>query len=239
MTVDPLALAPELDRATERLLATAAALDDAALAEPSALPGWTRGHVLAHLARNADSYVNLLTSARTGEHIPPYTSPQARVDGIEAGAGRPLAEQLDDVRATAERLGEALAAMPPHAWTVAVETYRGPRVALTAVWGRLREVEVHHVDLAAGYTPADWPEAFGHRLLHEIADDLGKREDVPALLLRPAGTGHPLPVGAGSVVGPEVAGSVQELAAWLSGRATGAGLRVDPPGPLPGLPQWM
>ena len=32
---------------------------------PSALPGWTRAHVLTHLARNADAMVNLLTWART------------------------------------------------------------------------------------------------------------------------------------------------------------------------------
>lgn len=236
MTTDPLALGPELDQATERMLTTAAGLDDAALAGPSRLPGWTRGHVLAHLARNADSYVNLLTSARTGQHIPPYASPQARVDGIEAGAGRPLAEQLDDLRETAERLRQAVAAMPPEAWAVAVETYRGPRLAATAVWGRLREVEVHHVDLASGYAPADWSEAFGYRLLREVVADLGRRDGAPQLVLRPEGTGHPLTIGAG---GPEVTGSVQKLAGWLTGRGDGGGLHVDPPGPLPALPDWM
>lgn len=256
MTSDPLVLGPELDQATERMLTTAAGLDDAALAEPSGLPGWTRGHVLAHLARNADSYVNLLTSARTGEHIPPYASPQARNDGIEAGAGRPLAEHLDDLRGAAQRLREAMAAMPPEAWTVAVATHRGPRVAATVVWGRLREVEVHHVDLAAGYTPAHWPEAFGHRLLREVVGDLGGRVGAPALRLRPDGAGQPLTIGAGGpgasgpgasgpevsgpeVSGPEVSGPVRDLAGWLTGRGDGAGLRVDPPGPLPALPEWM
>ncbi len=48
----------ELAEATERLLATAARLTDEDLRAPSLLPGWTRGHVLAHVARNADSYVN-------------------------------------------------------------------------------------------------------------------------------------------------------------------------------------
>lgn len=236
VTVDPLVLGAEVDQATERLLATAAALDDAALAQPSLLPGWTRGHVLAHLARNADSYVNLLTSARTGQVIPPYASDEARAAGIEAGAGRPLAEQLDDLRAAAERFQEAVAAMPPEAWSVSVPTHRGPRVAATAMWGRLREVEVHHVDLDAGYAPADWSDAFGHRLLHEVARDLAKQDGAPPLLLRPAGTGHPLTIGTGS---PEVTGSAQELAAWLTGRSAGTGLTVTPPGALPALPRWM
>lgn len=38
MTVDPLVLMTEVDRATGRLLRTAAHLDDAALAAPSKLP---------------------------------------------------------------------------------------------------------------------------------------------------------------------------------------------------------
>lgn len=236
VTVDPLVLGAEVDQATERVLATAAALDDAALAAPSLLPGWTRGHVLAHLARNADSYVNLLTSARTGQVIPPYASPEARVAGIEAGAGRPLAEQLADLRASAERFRDAVAAMPAEAWSVAVPTHSGSRVAATAMWSRLREVEVHHVDLDAGYAPADWSEAFSHRLLHEVAKDLAKRDGAPPLLLRPAGTGHPLTVGTGS---PEVAGSTQDLAGWLTGRSGGTGLTITPPGALPDLPPWI
>lgn len=236
VTVDPLVLGAEVDRATQRLLDAVAALDEAALAQPSLLPGWTRGHVLAHLARNAESYVNLLTSARTGQVILPYASDEARAAGIEAGARRPLAEHLDDLRTWAARFREAAAAMPPEAWRVAVPTHRGPRVAATAMWGRLREVEVHHVDLDVGYAPADWSDAFSHRLLHEVANDLARRDGAPPLLLRPTGAGHPLTIGSGS---PEVAGSAQELAGWLTGRSRGAGLTVTPPGPLPALPAWM
>ena len=58
MTADPLLLAAEVARSDERLLATARELD---IAAPSLLPGWTRGHVITHIARNADGYVNLLT----------------------------------------------------------------------------------------------------------------------------------------------------------------------------------
>ncbi|TDB70584.1 maleylpyruvate isomerase N-terminal domain-containing protein, partial [Micromonospora sp. KC721] len=75
MTTDPLLLTGELADATARLLRTAETLDAQAVGAPSLLPGWTRGHVLTHLARNADGFVNLLTSARTGERIPQYASP--------------------------------------------------------------------------------------------------------------------------------------------------------------------
>jgi maleylpyruvate isomerase len=77
----------------------AGGLDPARLAGPSRLPGWTRGHVLSHLARNADALVNLLTWARTGAEARMYASPAERTDGIEAGAGRALPEQLADLTA--------------------------------------------------------------------------------------------------------------------------------------------
>src|SRR6266511_2471447 len=70
MTVDPLVLMTDVDQATEALLRTAEALDDGAVAAPSLLPGWTRGHVLTHLARQADAITNLLTWARTGVDTP-------------------------------------------------------------------------------------------------------------------------------------------------------------------------
>lgn len=50
-------LASQLCReAQERLLLRVAGLDDGAMRAPSRLPGWTVGHVLTHLARNADAH---------------------------------------------------------------------------------------------------------------------------------------------------------------------------------------
>ena len=57
---------------------TVAALTDSQARAPSLLPGWTRGHVVTHLARNADALRNLLTWARTGIPTPMYPSRQAR-----------------------------------------------------------------------------------------------------------------------------------------------------------------
>lgn len=235
MTVDPLVLMTEVDRATERLLRTAAQLDDAAVAAPSRLPGWTRGHVLTHLARNADAYTNLLTWARTGDETPGYATPTARVEGIEAGAGRPAAEQRTDLRAAAERFADAAAAMPVDAWAFVLPPTGSPAAAVP--WARLREVEVHHVDLGAGYTPDDWSEGFALRLLREIVGKLAA-PDVSPLVLRPDGLEHPLHLGdpAGA---PQVAGPTRTLTAWLAGRADGAGLAVSPDGPLPTPPRWM
>jgi maleylpyruvate isomerase len=116
VTVDPLALGADLDRADARLLKTVEGYDDTAISGPSLLPGWTRGHVVTHLARNADSYVNLLTWARTGVETPQYPHPVRREVDIDAGAVRPPAEQLADLRAATERFAAAIRQMTPLAW---------------------------------------------------------------------------------------------------------------------------
>ena len=53
--------------------------------QPSLLPGWTRGHVLSHLARNADAMVRALAGAARGERIPMYDSEDVRAADIEGG----------------------------------------------------------------------------------------------------------------------------------------------------------
>jgi maleylpyruvate isomerase len=239
VTADPLVLVAEVDRATDRLLDTVSALagDDARL--PSLLPGWTRGHVLTHVARSADALVNLLTWARTGTPLPAYPSTAARDADIEAGADRPLDDLLADLRASAARFDEAVAAMPAQAWSATVQLRSGAEVpAATLPWQRLREVEVHHVDLAAAYRPEDWPAAFTQRLLVEAAASLGARAETPAMVLRATDLEREVTVGDPAdtltVTGPSYA-----LAAWLTGRRDGTGLTVSPDQPLPVLPQWM
>ncbi|MEU8333827.1 maleylpyruvate isomerase family mycothiol-dependent enzyme [Micromonospora sp. NPDC048839] len=238
MTTDPLLLMGEVDAATSRLLRTAASFDAADLAAASLLPGWTRGHVLTHLARNADGFVNLLTSARTGEALPMYASLAARTTDIETGSGRPSAEHLDDLRRTADLFAEAVAAMPAQAWAATVQARRGPWPAALLVWGRLREIEVHHLDLAADYRPADWSETFALRLLREAASHHSTGPTPPSLVLRPDGSGHEVVIG-DRVGAPVVAGAVSDLAAWLIGRAAGGPLSVTPDGPLPTPPEWI
>lgn len=230
MTVDPLALLAELDRATRRVLATAEGRCDPSA--PSALPGWTQGHVLTHLARNADGMCNLVAWARTGVETPQYPSWEHRVKDIEAGAGRPLPELIADVRDSAERFAAAAGSLPAQAWTYELALPAGAQKAALIPWRRLREVEVHHVDLGAGYAPADWPESFAHRLLHEAAAD---QAEVSVTLLADS-LGHPVPVGAGGP--PTVSGPAYALAAWLTGRSAGSDLSVEPAGALPAIPEW-
>ncbi|MFI9271660.1 maleylpyruvate isomerase family mycothiol-dependent enzyme [Kitasatospora sp. NPDC052896] len=229
---------------TGHLLHTVAELNPAALVEPSGLPGWTRGHVLAHLARNADSLVNLLESARTGRDIPQYASEQAREDGIQQGAGRPLPEHLADLRESAGRLAEAAAALPAEAWAATLRHRHGytfPAAELPLK--RLGELEYHHVDLAAGYTPAHWPADFAAAEFGKLATMFAKLDGIPGLDLLAEDTGERARLGSDTSE-LRVEGPVRALTAWLSGRSDGDGLQVhrdggplaDPRSALPTLP---
>jgi maleylpyruvate isomerase len=225
--MDPLVLLTDVDRATEELLRTAADLDPAAVSAPSLLPGWTIGHVLTHLARSADTYTSLLAWARTGVERP------AETPDLDAGATRPLREQVEDLRLAHERFADAGAAMTAQAWTFQLPS-TGHSAAIIP-WERLREVEVHHVDLGDRYTPADWSEAFALRLLREIVTGAGKAW--PSMELRPFGIDHPLNIGSAPNP-PVIGGPTKSLAAWLAGRADGADLTVSPDGELPTPVRW-
>lgn len=243
MAADPLDLIDDVRRATDRLLATARSLDDDAVAAPSGLPKWTRGHVLTHIARNADGLVNLLTWARTGVRTPQYPSAEQRNAEIEAGAQRSASELLADLTAASARFIATTDAMPPPAWTATVTWLSGRSgPAARVVWARLSEVEIHHVDLAAGYRPADWPLPFVLRTLRMAVDRWGDDTPGPRVVVRAPEVGHDLIIGRGSTgidAGmPVITGPAWGAAAWLTGRSTGAGLTVDPPGSLPAVPPW-
>lgn len=229
--------------ATGRLLATAAGLTDRQARERSALPGWSRGHVLTHLARNADGLRNLLIWASTGVVTPQYPSEQARNEAIEAGAGRPAAALLADLRDSAAAFLAEATSMPGSSWQVTVHGVRGRgHPAWYTLARRLSEVEIHHVDLAAGYRAADWPAWFVEERLTSVAADFDGQDGVPAARLRDTGTGREYQIGtavAGSErPGPGISGPGWQLLAWLIGRDAGAGLTTEPAGPLPALPAW-
>src|SRR5919112_2556425 len=106
-------LTDQLEEQTALVVQTARGLDDAAVRGPSLCPGWTRGHLLTHLARNADGLVNVAHSAVSGHLVPMYKSAAARNADVEAGAGRPAATLATDVENAAQRLAEELRRVPP------------------------------------------------------------------------------------------------------------------------------
>jgi maleylpyruvate isomerase len=227
----------DLESATRRLLDKMASLSDAAVRQPSLLPGWSRGHVLTHLARNAEGSTRLLTWARTGVPGYEYESAEARAAEIEAGAGRPAEVLIEDVRRTAATLGEAAAGMPPQAWQSVVRYTGGQeRPADVILPSRLAEVLIHHVDLDYGFTPEDWPSPFVTGMLTLLASSLGKRDGMAAMRLASRDGGGIFTIGRAGSAGITVTGSEPELLAWLLGRSDGRGLGREPDGPLPAIP---
>ncbi|CAL9286784.1 hypothetical protein SUDANB25_01227 [Streptomyces sp. SudanB25_2051] len=214
--------------ATDRLLTAASTLDDSAVAAPSRLPGWTRGHVLAHLSRNADALVNVLRG------LPMYPSAEAREADIERDAVRPLAAHLDDLRASAERFraeGDA-----PADWGRTVELRNGVTdLAARVPFRRLVEVELHHVDLGVGYELEDLPEEFTEREIDFLTERFAGHKDVPATTVL-AEDGRKWTTGGGADGGPvTVQGTRADLLGWLAGRRDGSALDVSN-GTLPALP---
>jgi maleylpyruvate isomerase len=154
-------------RGQAALAVTIADLTDEVARRPSRLPGWSVGHVLTHVARNADSLVRRLEGAAAGDVVDQYEGgAEGRARDIEAGSGRPAAELVADVLATNRAVEAALAAFPDEAWDRRTRSVSGSEEpAREVAFSRWREVEVHHVDLGLGYTPAQWPDDLVERWL--------------------------------------------------------------------------
>jgi maleylpyruvate isomerase len=247
---DPTETLARVVESTAHLIATAEQFDDAAMREPSLLPGWTRGHVLAHVARNADALVRLLTWAATGVETPMYASAEARDAEIEAGAGRSAGELVADVREASERFAAQAAGLTPEQWKAEIAGRRGgPQAAGWLPWWRLEEMLVHHVDLDGQYSPAHWPEYFTEPELGLIAARFSDKvftPDSPSFRVHAEdldGDGdedviHGVCTSADDEQAPIVRGPSAALVAWLIGRSRGDGLNVEPHGEMPQPPDW-
>lgn len=148
----------EAHRTLERSLA---GLTDEAARRASLLPGWTVGHVLTHIARNADGLRAMLEGAQRGEVAEMYPGGfDCRNADIERGATRTAEALVDDVRMSAARLELAFDATDDAAWAGEGSTLLGPARIDSLPVRRWREVEVHHADLGLQYTWRDWPAEY-------------------------------------------------------------------------------
>jgi maleylpyruvate isomerase len=227
-------LAGLLADADRALVRTVDGLDDAAYAEPSLLPGWTRGHVIAHLALNAEALAGVLHGAHLGEPRPMYASQAARDGDIAELAATGPAVLRERFLASIGLFGEAYGAMAEGDWDGRFlrtpDAGSGIRLASVPLM-RLREVEIHHADLDAGYTAEDWPAGFREVLL----DSLTRFPSEP-VEARPTDLDRTWHYGevAG---GPVVTGTSAAIGWWLTGRGRGEGVTSDN-GTLPEVQAW-
>jgi maleylpyruvate isomerase len=220
-----------LAQSADRFLGAVRTLADDDVRRASALPGWTRAHLLTHVAQAADSRTGMLRAARSGLIGEQYPSEQARADAIEAGARRPAAVIRADVDRAVEECLTAIRQHPAELWDAPAIWLRGGRGPVRGAVASLRsELEFHHVDLAAGYAPDDWPAEFVATELHRVTALMSHRADTPSMTLTAAAA-----VRIGTVPPVDVTGSPAAVLAWLSGRGDGSGLDADAAG-LPSLP---
>ncbi|MCK7624855.1 maleylpyruvate isomerase family mycothiol-dependent enzyme [Streptomyces sp. RS10V-4] len=230
----------------ERLRALLPGLTDPAVREPSALPGWSRAHVLSHIEGIGLAMARQARAALHGELVEPYDGGfPARTAAIEEGARRGAAELRAAVGAALDEASAAWAAVGPGDWSRPVRYRDGDlRGALLCWW---RELAVHTADARLGPGPAQWPRELCHHLLEYLAP---RAPEGVRLVLVPVdqgtahaeGTARPVreygPAGAPVVT---VRGPLTALTAWLAGRepdAPPAADRAGAAGPLPELRPW-
>lgn len=228
--------------ADRRLVRTVDGLTADELAAPSSLPGWTRAHVVAHLALNGEALAGVLTGVTRGEPVAMYDSAEQRDADIAALVGAEPGELRARLMAATSSFGRAAEAFPAERADMLFERVPGgPTFAAgTVLLMRWREVEIHHADLDSGYSPADWPTDFAVAVL-ESASQRSWPTPFRVRAQEPARTwayGDPAGHRSGETAAvPTVSGEVRDLAWWITGRGAGA-LMTAGPDDLPEVPAW-
>jgi len=187
---------------------------------PSLLPGWSRAHVVAHLALNGEALRDVLRGAVDGRPVPMYESNERRDTDIEELAQADDAEIRERLLASTTTFADAAQAVPGAAWEGRFDrTADGPSLPLGAApTMRVREIEIHHVDLATGYSPDDWPAGWSAGVI----DGMVKRLDPDVgFMVRPLDVERTWEVGTRVEDPVVVTGPVAQLAWWLTGRSPG------------------
>jgi maleylpyruvate isomerase len=222
-----------LDSGTRRLIRSVDSMSDEQWREPSLLPGWTRAHVVAHLTLNAEGLSAALEGVHEGRPVPMYRSDGARDSDIADLATASPSALRDRFLGSTTVIGEWVEELAGNLAHTPIERTPGGRSFEAGFVGtmRVREVEIHHADLALDYTAADWPPEFVVLLMEsrDGADHTGEPFVAHATDLDRTwefGTG-----------GPTVSGVGSALAWWTTGRGSGDGLTSDD-GRVPRMEPW-
>lgn len=217
-----------------------APLDESGMRAPSLLPGWSRAHVVAHLARNAEALRRLVNWARTGVESPMYPSRELRDEEIEATAQRDADRLKAELTAEEAALADELGSLTDQQWKNEVRTAQGRAVPATRIpWMRVCELWLHAVDLGTGFGLSGIPDDVVDAMLDDVTAMFDARPAVPPVTLhaddRPtsraihADDGDPVPV----------TGTAANLLGWLTGRAAADAVRTADSRGVPELPSWL
>lgn len=221
-----------MERETDMLMATVMSLSEDELRAPSKCEGWTRAHVVAHLALGADAMGNLVTWATTGTETPAYASPQARDADIEEAAKLPGDELKAKLRQANEKYLEAVNSLKQGIKAETVQMSTGEANPLSLPARRTTEVIVHHDDLD---TTWEWHEADPEAIVDAIevcVKRLQANPEAPGMTVT-AGEGEEWVIGDGSF---KLFGYYDEILPFIAREQVEEGLEYD--GELPKLPKW-
>ncbi len=216
--ITPSALLAELHKAADLVASTAAKFTDEDIKAPSSLPGWTRGHVLAHLEGISNAMARQLEYAARGETVELYDGGQdGRNKAIEMAAGHSADAHRADLAAGLDRARKAFDSLEGNSGWHSPIAYRGG-VVLDGGLALWRELVIHTADLDAGYGPETWSRQFCEHLFDFLAARVapGDRLVVQPLALPPVTLGD----GGRTTV---ISGMITDIAAWLAGREPSLG----------------
>ncbi|SEJ26952.1 maleylpyruvate isomerase [Arthrobacter sp. yr096] len=215
--ITPGALPAELHKAADTVTRLLSKLEESSVAEPSELPGWTRGHVLAHLAGISNAMARQLEYARRGETVELYDGGMdGRTKAIELAAGHSLAQHTESVKTAVGSAIAAFDALGPDDWQAHI-AYRDGIVfdGGLALW---RELTIHASDLRLGFGPETWSRPFCEHLISFLA---ARVPETYKLVLQPTGLPQ-LSIGSGGT-SIAITGMLTDIAAWLAGREPSLG----------------
>ena len=170
------------------------ALSDAQLRAPSRLPNWTRGHVAAHVALNAEGFVEVASALRSGQRAFMYPSGLAERDQAIDDLALASSEELTArVRDAGLAFMEAWDPLPPIGDCATAPGY--PTFSpSTVLQRRLRELQASDFHRLLAGDP---------QLRQAILDDITKRYPQAARRPAEATPAGPVPApGPGAEPGP-------------------------------------
>ncbi|MDJ0105507.1 maleylpyruvate isomerase family mycothiol-dependent enzyme [Rhodococcus erythropolis] len=222
---------------TQSLLVSVDALWESDFNEQSRVSEWTKGQVVTHLARGADTFADRLAHSCPSLDSAPRDGSANGWDST-VGGDRPGAVLIGDIVESIDRLSQILEQVSDKDWyhhegsddqTIPLDRTRW-------LWLWLCEVTVHHVDLGSHF--GELPFDLQATLLDYAVQLVQSRGDWPALAIRPTGIDKVLRIHPSHAAAVEVAGTCADLLAWITGRDRGDGVScsVDP---LPARPFWL
>lgn len=219
-----------LGRETDMFFATVASLSDDEMAAASLCEGWSRAHVIAHVAANGRALVQLIEWAAAGEERRLYASPEARAGAISALAALPREELLEELRASAKHFAEQAQRLAGALVAPEVQVDGGPLPATSIVALRIAEVVVHHHDLDTAWTIEEADPDSLLDALEAVVRSLGAK-DAPGMTLVTEERDQWI-IGNGAL---RVESDREGLLQWL---ARGDAAHIEAEGPVPALPRW-